>query len=210
MEPKAENVSSENGMPAFRKCVYPYCRNMAVATTDYCNMHAHSSLLVKSKQPKKAAKASPHKSYQCPKCEFHTMDPNGLKIHIGRKQYLASRSAGLKKPELVLLAGYLVEDYVRLKKGKLDKFSEKELEAELLNRVVIEMTEMTEYCSVEDMIEKAKTLPFKVDLPALPKLEPMEKIEITEDMDPALKEALEATEKATEKAVKPRKKKGAS
>jgi ParB/RepB/Spo0J family partition protein len=138
------------------------------------------------------------------------MDGYGEKVQDAvlkaSKQYLASRSAGLKKPELMLLAERWVQDYERLKKGKLDKFSEKDLEAELLNSVIIDLCE---YGSVDDLIRTAQGLPFKVELPEMPDLEPKEKIEIKEDMDPALKEALEETGKgAKKKTQEKRKKKG--
>jgi ParB family chromosome partitioning protein len=137
------------------------------------------------------------------------MDGYGEKVQDAvlkaSKQYLASRSAGLKKPELMLLAERWVQDYERLKKGKLDKLSEKDLEAELLNNVIMDLTE---YGSVEDLIKTAKTLPFKVELPEMPKLEPKEKIEIKEDMDPALKEAIEE-QGGKKKVQEKRKKKGA-
>lgn len=114
---------------------------------------------------------------------------------------------GLKEVELMLLAETWVQDYERLKKGKLDKFSEKDLEAELLNSVIIDLCE---YGSVDDLIRTAQGLPFKVELPEMPNLEPKEKIEIKEDMDPALKEALEETGMGIKKKVQEkRKKKGA-
>jgi hypothetical protein len=81
----------------------------------------------------------------------------------------------------------------------------KDLEAELLNNVIMDLTE---YGSVEDLIKTAKTLPFKVELPEMPKLEPKEKIEIKEDMDPALKEAIEE-QGGKKKVQEKRKKKGA-
>lgn len=45
MEATEKSVSKEIGQ--FRKCVYPYCRNMSMATDDYCELHQHSKLLVK-------------------------------------------------------------------------------------------------------------------------------------------------------------------
>jgi hypothetical protein len=62
MEAEAKNVSSENGAPGFRKCSYPYCRNMALPTVDYCEMHRHSTLLNKHprlKNPVKKMIAAP-------------------------------------------------------------------------------------------------------------------------------------------------------
>jgi hypothetical protein len=56
MESAAKNVGSENGVPQFRKCVYPYCRNMALATVDYCEMHKHSTLLIKHPRLKNPVK----------------------------------------------------------------------------------------------------------------------------------------------------------
>ena len=98
MEATEKSVSNENGQ--FRKCVYPYCRNMAIATDDYCAIHQHSSLLVKNKNPKKAVdKTPPHKSYQCPKCEYHTIDPKGLAIHIGQKHKKAVKIEQKKAPK---------------------------------------------------------------------------------------------------------------
>jgi hypothetical protein len=121
------------------------------------------------------------------------------------KQYFVSRSAGLKKAELLFLTRTLVEDYDRVKKGKLDKFSEKELETELLNRVLLNRIDELSYNS-EDFIAEVKLLPFKVEVPAMPKVEESE-IELTEDMEPALKEALEESDK--KKAQEKRKKKAA-
>jgi ParB/RepB/Spo0J family partition protein len=106
------------------------------------------------------------------------------------KQYLASRSAGLKKPELMLLAERWVLDFERLKKGKLDKFSEKDIEAELLNSAI---TEICEYGSVDDLIKTAKALPFKVELPEMPRLEPKE-LEVPEP-PPAEKKVQEKRKK---------------
>ncbi|HEX9907921.1 MAG TPA: hypothetical protein VGB78_05570 [Thermoplasmata archaeon] len=60
MESTEKTVSNETGQ--FRKCVYPYCRNMAMATDDYCALHQHSKLLVKhankKNPPKKVIKVA--------------------------------------------------------------------------------------------------------------------------------------------------------
>ena len=50
MEATEKSVSNDNGQ--FRKCVYPYCRNMAIATKDYCMMHKDSKLRVKHEDKK--------------------------------------------------------------------------------------------------------------------------------------------------------------
>ena len=60
MESMEKTVSKDNGQ--FRKCVYPYCRNMAMATDDYCELHQHSKLLTKypsKKNPAKSTKTAP-------------------------------------------------------------------------------------------------------------------------------------------------------
>jgi hypothetical protein len=60
MESTEKTVSNKTGQ--FRKCVYPYCRNMAMATDDYCVLHQHSKLLVKhvgkKNPPKKVIKVA--------------------------------------------------------------------------------------------------------------------------------------------------------
>jgi ParB/RepB/Spo0J family partition protein len=126
------------------------------------------------------------------------------------KKYIASRPAGLKKPELLFLCEVLLRyDRARLKKGKLEKFSEKELETEILNCVLLDR--LDELYNAEDLVEEIKSLPFKVEFPEMPKLEPEtdeeEPIEVTEDMDPALKEAIEEKE-GKKKVQEKRKKKG--
>jgi hypothetical protein len=54
MESTEKTVGDVNG--SFRKCGYPYCRNMAIATKDYCELHRHSTLLVKHPKSKNPTK----------------------------------------------------------------------------------------------------------------------------------------------------------
>ena len=98
------------------------------------------------------------------------------------KQYVASRPSGLKRPELLFLCDAFIYDRDRLRKGKLEKFSEKELETEILNRALIDR--LDELYNAEDLVIGIKRLPFKVEIPKMPKLEPevLEEDE-TEDLD---------------------------
>jgi hypothetical protein len=67
MESATKNVSNDNGALEFRKCGYPYCKNMALATTDYCKMHEHSSLLVKHPRKKNSPSDKVKKVVSAPK-----------------------------------------------------------------------------------------------------------------------------------------------
>lgn len=120
-------------------------------------------------------------------------------IVSAEKKYLASRSAGLKKAELLLLVEQFAYEGERVKKGKADKFSEKDLESELLHSAIMRKTE---YGSDEDLIEGVKQLPFKVELPPMPKPEPKPKeepLKTSEDMDPALQDAIKDQRKKAKK-----------
>ncbi len=133
-------------------------------------------------------------------------------VESAQKAYMRSRPAGLKQHELQFIIGQLIDDRITRKQSKIGGMKEKQLEEYLLGAAITHASRTLGYEIHERAPIILSKLPFKLEgdfsLPPPPQPEVEPEIEVTKDMDSALKEAIE--EQSNKKKVQEkRKKKGA-